>query len=71
MEPGRVPRFDEVEADVKSAWRDARYLEIKRAALEEMRVALHGRRASAGYDRHEQPAWHQPGSTDSPELVPQ
>ncbi len=37
IEPGRQPGFAEVETDVKSAWRDARYLEIKRTALEEMR----------------------------------
>lgn len=37
MEPGRVPAFEEVEADVKSAWQEARYQEIKRDALEEMR----------------------------------
>jgi peptidyl-prolyl cis-trans isomerase C len=36
LEPGRIPSFDEVQADVKSAWTDARYAEIKRAALEEM-----------------------------------
>ena len=36
MEPGRVPAFEEVEADVKSAWQEARYQEIKRDALEEM-----------------------------------
>ncbi|WP_340109980.1 peptidylprolyl isomerase [Pikeienuella sp. HZG-20] len=34
---GRVPAFEEVEADIRSAWIDARYQEIKRAALEEMR----------------------------------
>ncbi len=38
IEPGRIPRFDEVEADVKTAWRDERYVEIKQAALEEMRA---------------------------------
>ena len=37
IEPGRKSGFAEVETDVKSAWRDARYREIKRAALEEMR----------------------------------
>ena len=36
LEPGRIPGFDEVQADVKVAWTDARYAEIKRAALEEM-----------------------------------
>jgi hypothetical protein len=38
MQPGRIPAFEEVEAEVRSAWRDARYQEIKRAALEEMRA---------------------------------
>ena len=38
VEPGRHPGFAEVETDVKSAWRDALYLEIKRTALEEMRA---------------------------------
>ena len=38
IEPGRVPRFDEVEAEVRTAWRDNRYLEIKQAALDEMRA---------------------------------
>jgi peptidyl-prolyl cis-trans isomerase C len=37
MEPGRVPAFEEVEADVKAAWHDVRYQEVKRAALDEMR----------------------------------
>lgn len=37
MEAPRIPAFEEVEADVRSAWIDARYQEIKRAALEEMR----------------------------------
>jgi hypothetical protein len=37
MKPGRVPAFEEVEADVKSAWIDARYQEVKRSAVEEMR----------------------------------
>lgn len=37
MEPGRVPAFEEVETDVRAAWQDARYQEIKRAALDEMR----------------------------------
>lgn len=36
--PGRVPRFDEVEADVKTAWRDDQFLKIKRAAFKEMRA---------------------------------
>jgi peptidyl-prolyl cis-trans isomerase C len=37
IEPGRVPAFEEVEPDVKSAWIDDRYREVKRVALEEMR----------------------------------
>lgn len=37
MEPGRVPAFEEVETDVRAAWHDARYQEVKRAALDEMR----------------------------------
>ncbi|RWK39593.1 peptidylprolyl isomerase [Mesorhizobium sp.] len=37
MEASRIPTFEEVVADVKSAWLDARYQEVKRAALEEMR----------------------------------
>jgi hypothetical protein len=37
MEAARIPAFEEVEADVRSAWHDARYQEIKRSALEEMR----------------------------------
>ena len=36
LEPGRIPSFDEVQADVKSAWTDAQYAEVKRTALEEM-----------------------------------
>jgi peptidyl-prolyl cis-trans isomerase C len=37
IEPGRIPAFEEVEPDVKSAWVDDRYREVKRVALEEMR----------------------------------
>jgi peptidyl-prolyl cis-trans isomerase C len=37
IEPGRVPPYEEVKADVKAAWLDARYQEVKRNALEEMR----------------------------------
>ncbi|HWK63294.1 MAG TPA: peptidylprolyl isomerase [Rhizobiaceae bacterium] len=37
IEPGRVTAFEEVEPNVKSAWLDDRYREIKRNALEEMR----------------------------------
>jgi hypothetical protein len=37
MEPGRLPAFEEVEADIRAAWHDARYQEVKRAALDEMR----------------------------------
>jgi hypothetical protein len=38
LEPARIPSFDEVQEDVKTAWTDARYAEIKRVALEEMRA---------------------------------
>ena len=37
IEPGRIPTFEEVEPDVKAAWTDDRYREVKRVALEEMR----------------------------------
>ncbi|MCA1407274.1 peptidyl-prolyl cis-trans isomerase [Ensifer sp. IC3342] len=37
MDPGRIPALEEVETDVRSAWQDDRYQEIKRAALDEMR----------------------------------
>lgn len=37
VEPGRVPPYEEVKPDVKAAWLDARYQEVKRKALEEMR----------------------------------
>ncbi|MEQ1940783.1 peptidylprolyl isomerase [Mesorhizobium sp. VNQ89] len=37
MDAGRVPAFEEVETDVRAAWHDARYQEVKRAALDEMR----------------------------------
>ncbi|CAN7414848.1 peptidylprolyl isomerase [Phyllobacterium sp. LjRoot231] len=37
IEPGRVPAFEEVAPEVKSAWLDDRYREIKSAALDEMR----------------------------------
>lgn len=37
IEPGRVPLYEEVKPDVKAAWLDARYQEVKRAALDEMR----------------------------------
>src|SRR5713226_4700638 len=36
IEPGRVPTFEEVEPDVKSAWLDERQREIKRIAFEAM-----------------------------------
>jgi peptidyl-prolyl cis-trans isomerase C len=38
IEPGRVPAFEEVEPDVKSAWLDQKQREIKRIALEAMRA---------------------------------
>jgi peptidyl-prolyl cis-trans isomerase C len=37
LEAGRVPPYEEVKPDVKSAWLDDRYQEVKRSALEEMR----------------------------------
>jgi parvulin-like peptidyl-prolyl isomerase len=37
IEPGRIPAYDEVKPQVKSAWIDDRYGEVKRVALEEMR----------------------------------
>ena len=37
IEPGRIPLYEEVKPDVKAAWLDARYREVKRNALEEMR----------------------------------
>jgi len=37
VEPGRVPPYEEVKADVKAAWLDDRYQEVKRNALAEMR----------------------------------
>jgi hypothetical protein len=38
IEPGRVPLFEEVEPDVKSAWLDQKQSEIKRIAYEAMRA---------------------------------
>jgi peptidyl-prolyl cis-trans isomerase C len=38
FEPGRVPAFEEVEPDVKSAWLDEKQREIKRVAFEAMRA---------------------------------
>ncbi len=37
-EAARIPAYEEVEADVRSAWIDARYQEVKRSALDEMRA---------------------------------
>lgn len=37
IDPGRVPAFEEVKPQVKSAWIDERYREVKRTALDEMR----------------------------------
>ena len=37
IEPGRVPLYAEVKPDVKTAWLDDRYQEVKRTALQEMR----------------------------------
>jgi hypothetical protein len=38
IEPGRVPAFEEVEPDAKSAWLDEKQREIKRIAFETMRA---------------------------------
>jgi len=38
LEPGRVPAFEEVAPDVKSAWLDEKQLEIKRTALAAMQA---------------------------------
>jgi peptidyl-prolyl cis-trans isomerase C len=38
IEPGRVPAFEEVATDVKSAWLDEKQREIKRTALAAMRA---------------------------------
>jgi peptidyl-prolyl cis-trans isomerase C len=38
IEPGRIPAFEEVKPDIKSAWLDDRYREVKRSALDEMRT---------------------------------
>lgn len=37
LEPPRLPDFDEIEAQVKAAWHNERYIEIKQTALDEMR----------------------------------
>jgi peptidyl-prolyl cis-trans isomerase C len=37
-DPGRIPAFEEVEPDVKSAWLDQKQAEIKRIAFEAMRA---------------------------------
>jgi peptidyl-prolyl cis-trans isomerase C len=38
IEPGRMPEFEEVESDVKSAWLDQRQLDLKEAAFQAMRA---------------------------------
>jgi hypothetical protein len=38
IEPGRVPAFEEIEPDVKSAWLDQKQREIKRLAFEAIRA---------------------------------
>jgi peptidyl-prolyl cis-trans isomerase C len=38
IEPARVPAFEEVEPDVKSAWLDDRQAELKRKAFEAIRA---------------------------------
>lgn len=37
IDPGRIPTFDEVQPNVKAAWVEDRYKEIKQSALDEMR----------------------------------
>ncbi|MRG57807.1 peptidyl-prolyl cis-trans isomerase [Phyllobacterium sp. SYP-B3895] len=37
IDPGRIPAFEEVRPQVKSAWIDQRYRDVKRIAFEEMR----------------------------------
>ncbi len=37
IDPGRIPAFEEVKPQIKSAWIDERYRDVKRVALEEMR----------------------------------
>ena len=38
LEPSRVPALEEIEADVRAAWTDERYREIRQRAAEEMRA---------------------------------
>ncbi|MBP7003562.1 peptidylprolyl isomerase [Amaricoccus sp.] len=38
LEPARVPALDEIEADVRAAWTDARYKEIRQRAEDDMRA---------------------------------
>jgi parvulin-like peptidyl-prolyl isomerase len=38
LEPSRVPALEEIEADVRAAWTDERYREIRERAAEEMRA---------------------------------
>ena len=38
LEPSRTPAFEEIEADVKSAWLDQKQQDVKRAALEAFRA---------------------------------
>ena len=38
LEPARVPRFEEIEADVRAAWTDERYKEIRQRAEDDMRA---------------------------------
>ena len=38
IEPGRVPAFEEIEPDVKSAWLDEKQREVKRIALQAIRA---------------------------------
>ena len=38
LEPSRLPALDEIEADVRAAWTDERYREIRQRAADEMRA---------------------------------
>ncbi len=69
--PGRVPSFDEVEADVKTAWRDQRYLEIKQAALKEMRSRYTVVVPSLDTIDMSNLLGTKPARTVSPEMLPQ
>jgi parvulin-like peptidyl-prolyl isomerase len=42
LEPSRLPALDEIEADVRAAWTDERYKEIRKRAEDEMRARYTG-----------------------------